>query len=68
MTDIDLLRENGKLRQEIDQHTKHAKAVLIHLVSTHYPENQTFAVASSLGGIISQIDNVTVGLARKGRE
>ena len=65
MTDMDGPREIGKLRAEIDQHTKHAKAIAIYLMSQHYPENQSWAPEPTLGRLLCQIDNIMQGLERK---
>lgn len=65
MNDMDSLMEAGKLRRQLDQHTKHAKAIVIHLNSLHYP-GRPFVPAEDLPGLLSQIDSITQGMERKG--
>ena len=63
MTDMDGLREIGRLRAEIDQHTNHAKAITIYLMSKHRP-GDSFVPSTTLGGLLSQIDSIAQGFER----
>ena len=64
MTDMDGLREIAKLRKELDQHTNHAKALAIFLMSQHRP-GEAFVPNDTLGGLLAQIDSITQGMERK---
>lgn len=64
MKDMDSLMEIARLRKELEQHTKHAKALAIHLHSQH-GVGRPFVPADTLPGLLSQIDSITQGL--KGR-
>lgn len=54
--------------ERIDRDLDYAQRLARYLADKYYPENKRFEVLGSMQGVLSQIDNMICGLARKPKE